>query len=292
MKFISDEFPLAKRSASAEMVAVLRAAHQVIDRPVVHTDPLAMQIIGAEGRRWLEANPAMLEVNYVRAIRAMVSIRSRLCEEELARAVARGTTQYVLLGAGLDTFAYRQPDFARDLTIFEVDEPGTQAWKLERLEEAGLALPENLRFVPVDFNTRTLAEGLHAAGFDRSAPTFFAWLGVSYYLPLESILETLRFVVAQDATSEVIFDIVLDEPAIAPDFRAMYGKFRQQMLKAPEPWLTWLDPGPFSATLRELGFTTVEQHDSRDMMERFLAGHFDGLVPGTVLTLIVARKGL
>ena len=110
---IVDRFATAKRSPSAEMVAVLRAAHQVMDQPVIHADPLAMGIIGPPGRKWLEANTVLLQAEYTRDIRAMVVIRSRLCEDALRRAAGDGTTQYVLLGAGLDTFAYRQPEFAR-----------------------------------------------------------------------------------------------------------------------------------------------------------------------------------
>ena len=141
-----------RRSLSAEAVAVLRAAHQRVDDPIIHADPLAFRIIGTEGRRWLEENPASQDIAWVRATRSILATRCRLSEEELRRAVGRGTTQYVVLGAGLDTSAYRLPEFTDQLTVFEVDEPATQAWKLARLEEAGIPLPDNLRFVPVDFS--------------------------------------------------------------------------------------------------------------------------------------------
>jgi len=251
------------------MVAAQRAAHQLVDRPVIHTDPLALRIIGEQARSWLEANPAFLQIEYVRAIRSMVAIRSRLCEDELARAVGRGTRQYVVLGAGLDTFAFRQPAFARQLSIFEVDEPATQAWKLERLQAAGIAPPENLRFVPVDFNEGTLGGALASAGFDRAAPAFFAWLGVSYYLPLESILDTMRFIAGHGAASEVIFDIALAESAVLPEYLERHRDLYRLMSTAPEPWLTWLDPGELRATLLALGFTAAELVSSQLLLDRF-----------------------
>jgi methyltransferase (TIGR00027 family) len=286
MERIVDHFATAKRSPSAEMVAVLRAAHQVIDQPVVHEDSLAMRIIGERGRRWLEDNSSLLDVEYVRGIRSMVAIRGRMCEDELRAAVARGATQYVVLGAGLDTFAYRQPEFARALTIFEVDEPSTQAWKLERLQEARLGIPGNLRFVPVDFTTGTLAGALAAAGFDRAAPVFFSWLGVSYYLPLESIVETMRFIAGQDAASEVIFDFALDEPAVPPGHRDLYREMRRAMAAAAEPWQSWLDPEALRRTLLDLGFTSIELIDSNVLIERFITVR-DEL---SIMALALARK--
>jgi methyltransferase (TIGR00027 family) len=270
MKKIVDHFETAKRSPSAEMVAVLRAAHQVIDEPVVHEDPLAMRIIGERGRQWLEANPALLQVEYVRGIRSMVAIRSRLAEDSLREAVGRGTTQYVVLGAGLDTFAYRQPGFGDRLTIFEVDQPSTQAWKIERLHEAGIDIPANLRFVPVDFNSGSLGNALAAAGFDRKAPAFFAWLGVNYYLPRESILETMRYIAGQEPTSEVIFDIALEESAVPAHFVETYRQLRREMSRAAEPWRTWLEPTEFRGALRALGFDRVEVIDSNVLIGRFV----------------------
>jgi methyltransferase (TIGR00027 family) len=277
---------LPKRSLSAEMVAALRAAHQQLDDPVVHIDPLAFRIIGAEGRRWLEENPSVQDIAWVRATRTMLATRCRISEEELRRSVERGTTQYVVLGAGLDTSAYRLPEFADRLTVFEVDEPGTQAWKLERLKEGGIPIPDNLCFVSVDFNEGTLAAALAAAGFDRAAPAFFSWLGVSYYLPMESILDTMRFVAGHEAPSFAVLDIALEESAVRPEARDHHRYFKDAMLKTAEPWQTWLAPQAFRDMLLDLGFTAVEVIDSNDAMERF-GGQCD--MP-SMLAIVTARK--
>lgn len=274
------------------MVAVMRAAHQVIDaQPLIHADPLAMRIIGARGRRWFDENQAYLHVEYVRRIRGMATIRSRVCEDELGLAVARGTAQYVVLGAGLDTFAYRARELARRLTVFEVDQPATQQWKLERLREAGIEIPENLRFVPVDFNAGTLAASLASAGFDRAAPAFFAWLGVSYYLPRESILEMLRFIAGQGVASQVVFDVALEESAVPAEFLHLYRELRSSMARSAEPWQTWFTPEDILGTLSELGFADVTLLHAQALKERFLAGRDDDLLPGPLMALIIARKG-
>jgi methyltransferase (TIGR00027 family) len=291
---IVDEFAAnaAQRSPSAEMVAVMRAAHQVIDaQPLIHADPLAMDIIGARARRWFDDNQAFLHVEYVRRIRGMVAIRSRVCEDELRRAVERGTSQYVLLGAGLDTFAYRSPEMAGRLTVFEVDQPATQQWKLERLREAGIETPANLRFVPVDFNAGTLAVSLASAGFDRGAPASFAWLGVSYYLPRESIVEMLQFMAGQGTPSQVVFDIALEESAVPADFLHLYRELRDNMARSAEPWRTWFTPEDILGTLRELGFADVTLLDSQALNALFIEGRKDDLLPGPVMALIVARTG-
>jgi methyltransferase (TIGR00027 family) len=272
------------------MVAVMRAAHQLLDaEPLILADPLALPIIGARGRRWLDANRALLGIEHMRRIRGMVVIRSRVCEDELRRAIDAGTRQYVVLGAGLDTFAYRTPELAGRLTVFEVDQPATQRWKRERLREAGLAPPADLRFVAVDFNEGTLGRALAEAGFARAAPAFFAWLGVSYYLPRQSIVETLRFIAGQTAASAVVFDFALEESAVPADFLHLYRQLRGQMQHSPEPWQTWLTPGELLDTLRALGFTAVELLDAGALRERFLAGRGDDLLPGPLMGLVVAR---
>ena len=282
-----DHAALPKRSLSAEAVAMLRAAHQTLDNPVIHSDPLALRIIGAEGRQWMESNPASQQIAWVRATRTMLATRTRLSEEALLRAVGRGTTQYVVLGAGLDTSAYRLGDFAGRVMTFEVDEPSTQAWKLERLKEARIDIPGNLRFVPVDFNKGSLAQALACAGFDRASPAFFSWLGVSYYLPLGSILDTMRFIAGHGAPSEVMVDIALTESAVRPEAVDHHRYFRRAMSKTAEPWLSWLDPKDFRSTLLGLGFTEVEVIDSNEAVGRFVSGY---AFP-SMMAFVIARKG-
>src|SRR5262245_13527939 len=163
-------------SQTARRVAVLRAAHQVLDAPPVFTDPLAIRIVGADVTELQsvdagESTTVMLRRN----LRASVVVRSRVAEDEVLAAVARGVRQYVVLGAGYDTFAYRNP--YETLRVFEVDQPATQTVKRQRLVEAGIGVPAGTTHVPVDFATESLADELQRHGFDARAGAVFSWLG-------------------------------------------------------------------------------------------------------------------
>src|SRR5580658_4555991 len=158
-----------KFSRTAHRVAIRRAAHQLLDHPRVLDDPLALRIIGSEAAEELRTNPKEHHA-FSRAFRAFMAARSRYAEDELASAVALGVTQYVVLGAGLDTFAYRNPH--PGLRVFEVDHPATQTWKREQLQAASIPVPPSLTFVPVDFEQQTLADGLEHSGFNASATAF------------------------------------------------------------------------------------------------------------------------
>ena len=166
-----------KPSQTALRVATHRAAHQLLDHPPVLDDPLALAILGPKRAEALRANPRSAETSPISPyLRAFVAARSRLTEDELARAVARGVSQYVVLGAGLDTFALRNPHPPEALRVFEVDFPATQAWKRELTASAGLSVPNSLTYVPLDFHEQTLAQGLAQAGHDPAKPSFLSWL--------------------------------------------------------------------------------------------------------------------
>src|ERR1700689_2758722 len=157
-----------KFSRTAHRVAIRRAAAQLLDHPKVLDDPLALRIIGPEAADDLRSNPKEHHA-FSRAFRAFMAARSRYAEDELARAVAHGVTQYVVLGAGLDTFAYRNPH--PELRVFEVDHPATQTWKREQLTAASIPIPPSLTFVPIDFEQQMLADGLAHSAFSASALT-------------------------------------------------------------------------------------------------------------------------
>ena len=165
-----------KASKTALGVAIRRAAHQLMDQPPVLDDPIALQLIGSAYPRHMERASHRV----ARDFRAFMAVRSRYVEDKLAEAVQQGTRQYVVLGAGLDTFAYRNR--FPSLRVFEVDFPATQEWKKQMLARALIAVPAGLTFVPLDFEHHTLAEGLRDAGFDTREPAFFGWLGVIPYL--------------------------------------------------------------------------------------------------------------
>src|SRR4030042_207897 len=153
-----------RSTVTAQEAAILRATHQILDKPRIFDDPIALRIIGAKTESALRSNPERFNTRL--SLRAFIALRSRYAEDELARAVKRGTRQYVILGAGLDTFPYRNPYPKSSLRVFEVDHPATQSWKRQRLGEAGIATPDSLVFVPIDFEGQTLAAGLKSAGVE------------------------------------------------------------------------------------------------------------------------------
>ncbi len=278
-------------SRTVRRAAMLRAAHQLFDTPKVLDDPLAVRIVGAGGERKLKENPKRYENRFDRALRAVLVARSRFCEDALAAAVARGVGQFVILGAGLDTVAYRSPLAAR-LKVFEVDFPATQAWKRARLKEAGIAIPPTLTFAPIDFNTETLGEGLKRAGVDLSAPVFFSWLGVIYYLTRETVLATFRFIAEElPAGSEIVCDYS-DSPRFRSlPFRIAFGLLAWRVALLGEPWKCFFAPDDIGRELARLGFTGIEDLDGAAMNARYFAGRSDGLRTGGLIHLLSARVG-
>ncbi|MGH6879090.1 MAG: class I SAM-dependent methyltransferase [Rhizomicrobium sp.] len=252
--------------------AMHRAAHQLLNRPLVFEDPLALPIIGAEaqlrGGDWHGfATPAL---------RAFIVARARHTEDILAGAVARGIQQYVLLGAGLDTYAYRRGgDRPR---VFEVDHPATQAWKRARLDDAGIAVPANLVFVPVDFEHESLSTGLKSAGFDFKSPAVVAWLGVTAYLARETAMATLGVLAAGlQAGSDIVFDYGEPVEARDPALRARFEALSARVAKAGEPFRSFFNPEEMACDLRTLGFSQICDLDAPALDARYFAGRDDGL---------------
>jgi methyltransferase (TIGR00027 family) len=252
-------------------VAIRRAAHQLMDAPPVLDDPIAARLIG-EGYRG-KMGRASHRVG--RDLRAFVAARSRYAEDRLAEAVARGVRQYVVLGAGLDTFAYRNP-FA-GLRVFEVDFPATQEWKRGLLAEAGIAQPEGLRFVPLDFEDTTLDEGLAEAGFDRGAAAFFGWLGVVPYLTLEAFRATLGVIAQLPAGSGVSFDYAVRPERLSPVGRKAFDALVGRVAAAGEPFQLFFTPEEMGAELHKAGFRRFEQLDSDHLNELYFKDRADGL---------------
>ena len=184
----------------------------------------------------------------------MMMMRARFAEEQLLAAVGAGTRQYVILGAGLDSFAFRQPAETAGLAIYEIDHPDTQRWKRQRLCEAGLVVPANLHFVPADLNHDSLSAALVAAGFDCGAAGFFAWLGVTYYLPLASFLATLRFIRSSGPPAQVVFDFALQDAELPGRFMEFDAAMTQYLESAGEPWRLAWRPEALQEQLREMGF--------------------------------------
>ncbi len=275
---------MERHSLMAERVAIGRAAHQFLDPgPVIFSDPLARPLIGADGEAWLQENIKWLRQEGMRRTRVLLALRSRFAEEELARAMGEGTRQYVILGAGLDSFAYRRPDLGTTLTVFEADHPATQEWKRKRLAEARIATPRNVRYVALDFNERTLAEALEAAGFRRDEPSFFSWLGVTYYLPRESVMETLRYVGGLAAPRQVVFDYAVDVSALPERYHDIINRVRGYTAGTGEPWVTWFAPAPLMTELRAMGFGATANLEANELLVRFTGDANEDLTPMVAL---------
>ena len=239
-------------SKTAQRVAIRRAAHQLLDQPRVLDDPLALRIIGTEAAEALRSNPKEHQA-YLRSFRAFMAARSRYAEDELAGAVAQGVSQFVILGAGLDTFAYRNPHSA--LQVFEVDHPDTQAWKREQLHAAGIAIPPSLTFVPIDFERQTLANGLEGCAFDRKSAAFFSWLGVTPYLTHAACMNTCSFIARLPAVSGVVFDFAIDPKLLNVGQRMALGALSRRVSAYGEPLQLFFDPGKIAGRAQAPGIS-------------------------------------
>ena len=280
-------------SKTALRVALRRAAHQIHDqKPLVFEDPLAVPILGAEFREELNRTPAADKRPFSAALRAFMVARARLAEDTLAMGVAElGVQQYLVLGAGLDTFAYRNP--YPQVRVFEVDHPATQAWKLERLAEAKIAIPDNAVLVPVDFERQVLAQELFKAGFDPKLPTVTAWLGVVPYLTLEAFRDTTELMGSFAPGSAVVFDYSQPSEVLSPVERLMLESLSSRVAQAGEPFRLFFMPDALETELKLMGLDVVEDLDGPALTERLLAGRKDGLeLRGRAGRICVARSAI
>jgi methyltransferase (TIGR00027 family) len=277
----------ATPSRTALRVAVRRAIHQLYDSPVVFRDPIAVPMLGETGSEELRQPPARPERPFSIGMRAFLVARSRYAEDNLARAVTAGVRQYVLLGAGLDTFAHRNPH--PDLHVFEVDHPATQAWKRDLLARSRIAIPENLTYTPVDFERQILSDRLAAAGFDVNAPAFFAWLGVVPYLTIEAFRQTVSFIAARPPGSGAALDYGQPREALPFRERLAQDALAARVQLAGEPFQLFFTPGQIAAELK--GFREIEDIGSKEINARYFQGRTDQLaMRGTAGRLLCAWR--
>lgn len=267
-----------------------RAAHQIFDLPRVVEDPAALTILGAKSVGGIRAAEPHFNTRDARYLRSFLVARSRLAEDALAEAVARGVRQYVLLGAGLDTFAYRNPHAAGGLRVFEVDHPATQEWKRQLVSQARLTTQGTLVYVPADFERDPLAERLIANGFRTDEPAFFSWLGVTLYLTREAIRETLRFVAHPMAgRSGIVFDYLAVPPRWDFLRRWRLKVMMRQVAAAGEPWQTFFEPASLHGDLMRLGFATVRDLGCDEINARFFDNAGARLRVGGAGRVVLAR---
>lgn len=258
-------------SRTAFRVAQRRAIHQVLDQPPVLNDPIAIPLLGSAFAYDAEKESS----RFARAFRAFMVARSRLAEDQLATAAARGLTQYVVLGAGLDTFAYRNP--FPQVRVYEVDFPATQQWKRTLLDAASITIPANLTFVPLDFEHMTLAEGLASAGFDSAQPAFFGWLGVVPYLSLPAFRSTLETIGRLHSGSGVCFDFAQPAESLQPEYLPVFQALAARVAAAGEPFRLFFTPEQLEREFRAAGFNRIEIRSPGEVNDMYFEGRSDGL---------------
>jgi methyltransferase (TIGR00027 family) len=273
-------------SRTALGAAGYRAAHQLLEGGKVFSDPLARTILGDGADAiiaGLSAGPAQHRT------RIFMAVRSRFAEDCLGAAVSRGVRQAVVLGAGFDTFALRNPHSHLGLRVFEVDHPATQAWKRRRLSEVGLAIPASLSFAAVDFETDDLGQGLSDAGFKSDRPAFFIWLGVVPYLGRAAIAATLRYI-ASIPESEVVFDYSEPLENYPPERRDEIAALGARTAEIGEPWLSHFDPDEIERELRGYGFGDLEDLGTSQTAIRYLGAPAGGSSGGPGPHIIRAAR--
>jgi len=260
-------------SRTALAAATHRAAHQVLEKGCIFNDPLALRILGEDAEtvaREAEEQPSR------RRMRIFIAARTRFAEDALAAAVEQGVRQVVVLGAGLDTYAYRCT--LRDrLRIFEVDDPATQDWKRQRLKEAAIPIPSLLTFAPVDFERQTLAEGLTVAGFDPSQQTFFTWLGVVPYLTEKAVWSTLSFLANLPNGAQIVFDYSDPPDSLSGEARVSHEMRAMRVAQLGEAWLNYFEAEELRAKLMALGFCAVEDLGPSQIAARYFPNRFNSL---------------
>jgi methyltransferase (TIGR00027 family) len=258
-------------SRTALGAATHRAAHQILEHGRIFFDPLAVRILGTDPEtiaREAEEHPSR------HRMRLFIAVRTRFAEDALAVAVEGGVSQTVVLGAGLDTYAYRGAMRDR-LRVFEVDHPATQAWKRQRLADAAIPPPSSLTFAPVDFERQTLADGLAAAGFDPGEQTFFTWLGVVPYLTEEAIWSTLGFIASLPNGAHVVFDYSDPPESLSGEARAFHDTRAAHVATLGETWLTYFEAPQLRDRLLALGFSGIEDLGPPQISARFFPDRSD-----------------
>jgi len=258
-----------KSSATSLGVAGLRAVHQLLDgEPRLLYDPAIVRLLGPQFSETVRHDPGAYQQPLNRWLRSHVLLRSRYAEDCLSAAYARGVRQYILLGAGLDTFAWRQPAGLEDLRIFEVDHPATQEEKRQLLARAGLAIPDNLYFIPADFERVSIGEALRGHPFDPTLPCFISWLGVMVYLSMEAIDTVFDWMITLPQGSEMVLTFTRKKD------NSPLGDKAAEM---GEPWRTFFTPEELREKLLQRGFSAVHILSPEESWRTYYAGRTDGL---------------
>lgn len=279
-------------SRTAVLTAVARSLCRQEPPPIIFDDDLALGLAGGEGPVLTERLRSEIPSSHVLAFSRWVCIRSRFTEDLVERAVARGVEQYVILGAGLDSFAYRRGDLLDRIRVFEVDHPGSQAWKRARLSELDVELPDNLIFAPVDFEHQTLREGLRAAGFEFRRSALFSWIGVTMYLTLDAIQATLATIAQCLPGTQVV--LTYNQPRQSLDDLSMQvtSAFSAIAAEMGEPFVSLLLPEEIEELLCNHGFAEIAHFGPDEARTAYLRDRADVEIAGAqrLLTATVTRS--
>ncbi|MGA7615084.1 MAG: class I SAM-dependent methyltransferase [Thermoanaerobaculia bacterium] len=274
--------------STAVRVALWRALHVEVDSPPhVLEDTIGLDLT-APDPAWRE-RPDMNPL-WTARMRASIVARARFVEDQVAEEAARGVGQYVILGAGLDTFAQRSPDIGSRMRVFEVDRPGPQRWKRERLIDLGYGVPEWLRLVPFDFEEgMSWWDALASAGFDAKAPTVVASTGVTMYLTRDANAATMRQLTSLAPGSTFVTTFMLPLERIDPEDRSMAERAQKGAAASGTPFISFFTPEEILALAKEAGFKEVRHVSAEDLVKRYFGGRSDGLRPSNGEELMVAR---
>jgi methyltransferase (TIGR00027 family) len=276
----------ATPDSTAVRTALWRALHLEVDAPPhVLDDRIGLQLVGPD-TDWRQ-RPDMNEYA-TPGVRASIVARARFIEDLVTEQADHGVGQYVLLGAGLDTFAQRRAEIASRITVFEVDQPGPQAWKRQRLVELGFGIPEWLRLVPVDFETTSWWDGLLTNGFDARMPTVVASLGVSMYLTRGATAATLRQSAVLAPGSTLAMTFMLPVELVDREEQAMHRATNAAARASGTPFISYYAPDEILTIARDSGFKTARHVSAADYTQRYFADRTDGLRPFTTEELLVA----
>ena len=288
---VSQDDEIVAPDSTAVRVALWRALHVEIDPPPhVFEDKIGLQLI-APDKDWRQ-RPDM-HPEWTRVFRASIVARARFIEDLLEKESGHGVSQYVMLGAGLDTFAQRKPEIASRLKVFEVDKPTPQAWKRQRLMELGFGLPDWLRLVPVDFEAGDAwLPRLMDSGFNAHEPAVVTSTGVSMYLTKEAITATLREVAGLAPGSILAMTFLLPLELADPEARPGLERAAEGARASGTPFISFFTPAQMLSLARDAGFREVRHVSAAELAERYFAGRTDGFrPPSNTEELLVATAG-
>jgi methyltransferase (TIGR00027 family) len=282
-----DDERAATANRSAVQVALWRAMHVQVDPPPhVLEDEIGLRL-AAPDDGWRD-RPDMDQLATSRP-RASIVARARFIEDLVEEQAGHGVGQYVILGAGLDTFAQRRPEIASRLRVFEVDQPGPQAWKRQRLTELGFGIPEWLRLVPVDLEAGlSWWEGLATVGFDADQPAVVVSTGLTQYLTEAAIAATLRHIAALAPGSTLVMTFVLPLKLVESEERLLWQMHEKFARAAGTPFISFFTPPEMLVLAREAGFREAQHVSAASLTQRYFAGRTDGLRPSSSEALLVA----